>query len=300
MKVLVTGGSGLIGRSVVRQLLSNGHEVRVLQRSRGSKDVGDVRRIRADVASLAAQRAAADVQAVLHLAGRGDVMESWEAPDEYLRVLAGGTLNVLRGARASGAAVIVPSSQRVYRPAHRPLREIDTLLPSDPYALGKAMAEGYCRLYAERYGMATRVVRLFSVYGPGQHSRGNSGVVAIFARRAHAGQELVVDSAPRRDLTYVDDAAHGLCLALEKIRPGYRVYNVATGRATALEELAEIVVCLTGSRSRIVRPERAWAGGHLVADIGRARRELGYEPRVPLEEGLRSVLADLRDRSVNV
>jgi UDP-glucose 4-epimerase len=291
LDVLVTGASGLIGRSVVRQLLSNGHAVRILQRGASPADLSGVRSIRADVTSAAAQRAAAGVEAVIHLAGRGDVLESWQTPGAYLRVLGGGTLNVLLGAKTAGAAVVVPSSQRVYRPSRRPVRENDALLPSDPYALGKVVAEGYCRLYAERCGLATRVVRLFSVYGPGQRGYGNSGVVAIFTQRAQAGHDLLVDAAPRRDLTYVDDAARGLCLALEKACPGFRIYNVATGRGTELRALAETIACLTGSSSRIVPPKQPWPGGHLVADIGRARRELGYEPSVTLEDGLRRVLA---------
>src|SRR5207249_6049012 len=145
------------------------------------------------------------------------------------------------------------------------------------YGLAKLVAEASCRLYTERYGLATRAVRLFSVYGPGQRGQGSSGVVAIFARRALAGRDLVVEPGPGRDLTYVDDAARGLCLALEQARPGFRVYNVASGEGTALEALAKAIVGLVGSRSRILPPTEPWRGGDLVADLGRARRELGYE-----------------------
>jgi UDP-glucose 4-epimerase len=291
VRVLVTGASGLIGRGVVRELLSGGHRISTLHRGQASAAFASMEHIQADVKSPEAWHAASAAEAVIHLAGPGDVLESWRAPHQYLAEIVGGTLNVLRGAVVTKATFVIASSQRVYRLARRPLRETDRPLPADPYALAKLAAEGYCRLYAERYGLATRAVRLFSVYGPGQRGHGNSGVVAIFAQRALAGEDLVVEAGPRRDLTYVDDAAHGLCLALERARTGFRIYNVATGQGTPLQVLAEAIVRQVGSRSRIVPPNKTWRGGDLVADLRRAQLELGYEPHVSLEEGLRRLHA---------
>jgi nucleoside-diphosphate-sugar epimerase len=250
--------------------------------------------VQAEIGSAAARRVASQCEGVLHLAGRGDVQESWRAPDEYLRVIGGGTLNLLEGARAAGARFVLPSTQRVYRPAARPLRETERERPADPYAVAKLVAESYCRLYAQRHGLATRIVRLFSVYGPGQLGQGTSGVVGIFAARAQQGAELIVEPGPRRDLTYVEDAVEGLRLALERARAGCRVYNVATGRGTDLETLARAIVSVFRSDSRIVVADRRWDGGDLVADLGRARRELGYEPRISLQDGLERLRAAQR------
>jgi nucleoside-diphosphate-sugar epimerase len=182
---------------------------------------------------------------------------------------------------------IFPSTQRIYRLAHRPLRESDPAEPADPYALAKWTAEAYCRLLARRYQLAVRVLRCFSVYGPGQVGQGTSGVVGIFWQRALAGEKIVVEAGPRRDFTYVVDAAVGIRLALERASAGYRVYNVATGKGTRLEALARRIVELSGSRSRIVVPQAGWSAGDLVADISLAQRELGFHPRVSLDEGLR-------------
>lgn len=291
MRVLVTGASGLIGRSVVAELMLRGHLVKTLQRGPAVSCSGPDQHVQAEITSVAARAAAASVDAVIHLAGSGDVDESWREPAEYLRVVAGGTLNVLEGARETGATVLLASTQRLYRPSSRPKRESDLLRPADPYAQMKLAAEGLCKLYSEGYALPTRVVRLFSVYGAGQRGQGNSGVVAIFIQRARAGADLIVDAGPRRDFTHVDDAARGICLALESSGiPRYRAYNIATGQGTSLTDLARSVVELSGSRSKLQLSAAAWSGGDLIADITRARRDLGYAPRVELREGLRRLL----------
>jgi UDP-glucose 4-epimerase len=297
MRVLVTGAGGLIGQAVVPALVACGHRITTLQRGPLRRELGQVQQLRTDVRSPEARQAAASAEAVVHLGGSGDVAESWRAPNEYLQVIAGGTLNLLRGVVVSRGPLIFPSTQRVYQPTSRPLRESDPVAPADPYALAKWTAESYCALLAKRYELSARVLRFFSVYGPGQKGQGNSGVLAIFLQRARAGDDITVDPGPRRDFTHVDDAALGICLALERAAGDYRVYNVATGQGTSLEALAQRVVALTGSGSRIVKAPGTWRDGDLVADISLARQELGYQPRIGLEEGLRSLVEDLRPRN---
>jgi nucleoside-diphosphate-sugar epimerase len=136
----------------------------------------------------------------------------------------------------------------------------------------------------------TSVLRFFSVYGPGQRPHGLSGVVPLFVRAAREGAPLVVQSAGRRDFTDARDVARGILLALERPPTGHRVYNIGTGLGTTFRALAELVVGLTGSRSSIVERITEGPGRDLVADISRARRELGYEPAVPLRAGLEQYL----------
>jgi nucleoside-diphosphate-sugar epimerase len=298
MTVLVTGASGLIGRHAVSELRRRGESIRTFQRTPQRTPsppscetsgepplehvVGDVR---TDGAELVA--AAAGCRAIVHLAGRGDVGESRRDPLGYAALNATGALHALEAARTVGATFVLASSQRVYPLQPGRAREDHVLAPDSPYGYAKWVAELWCRMASEQYGLTTRVLRFFSVYGPGQQPNGGSGVVTIFARAALAGQPLIVQSAGQRDFTDARDVARGLALAVD-LPPDeqHRVINVATGAGTTFLDLARRITGIARSTSpidvRITEP----VGSDLVADIGRARDELGYQPCIELDAGL--------------
>lgn len=293
MKVLVTGATGLIGRALIPELQAAGYEVVGLAR-RFRPDVG-FPVIFGDVTEPDLGDRLPPAEVIVHLAGLADAGASWQDPARYLAVNAGGTLNLLFFARRTGARFIFASSQRVYRPGRR-LAETAPIEPRDPYGYSKWVGEVWCQMFARLLGVSTAVVRFFSVYGPGQTwSSGQSGVLTIFLERALRGEPLEVRAPSRRDFTFVADAAAGLRRVVEQATPPGRVYNIATGRGTSLLAAARLIKRLTGSPSPVVG-RFTGAEESFVADIGRARQELGYQPRYTLKEGLCAYIAWLRTR----
>lgn len=299
MRVLVTGATGLIGRHTLAALTAHGHGVRTFQRGPVSGlDVehlpGDVRTDRAPLS-----RAVQGCGAVVHLAGRGDVGESRRDPVGYAEVHATGTLHALEAAHSAGAVFVLASSQRVYPLQSAACSEDAPNAPDSPYGYAKWVAELWCRMASEHLGVASRVLRFFSVYGVGQQASGNSGVVPIFARAALAGQPLVVQSAGRRDFTDARDVARGILASIDhaqRVR-GHRIFNIATGLGTTFGQLAEMIVGLTGSASPIEHRPAEPEGSDLVADVTRARDDLGFSACVPLRDGLERYLGWLRQNS---
>jgi UDP-glucose 4-epimerase len=227
------------------------------------------------------------------------VGESRRDPLGYAELNATGTLHALEAARAAGAVFVLASTQRVYPLQPTPCREDQALAPDSPYGYAKWVAELWCRMASEHFSTSVRVLRFFSVYGPGQQANGGSGVVSIFARAALAGEPLVVQSAGRRDFTDARDVARGISRAIDDARErgGYRVYNVATGTATSFSELAHMIVRLSDSSSQVREDINEPAGCDLVADTARAANDLGYTATIPLEEGLQHYLRWLSTRN---
>jgi UDP-glucose 4-epimerase len=299
MKVLVTGGSGLIGRHTVAALLAQGDEVHTFQRTAGPIAAGATQ-ILGDVTTEpdGLCTAAQGCEAIVHLAGRGDVGESRHDPTGAATLNATGTLHALQAARAAGAQLVLASTQRVYPLQPALCRETDPPLPDSPYGYAKWVAELWCRMASEQFGVSTRTLRFFSVYGPGQQPNGGSGVVTIFARAALGGERLRVQSAGRRDFTAVADVVRGILASLALPPDGRaRVYNIATGEGTTFRALAELIHTTSESRAPIQDEIVEPAGRDLVADISLAERELGFRPRVPLSIGIAEYLQWLRQNS---
>jgi UDP-glucose 4-epimerase len=292
MTVLITGATGLIGRHLLAELVGRGEPVRTFQRGQQA-DAPGVEAIQGDVRTdvQALCTAARGCRAIVHLAGRGDVGESRRDPAGYALLNATGALHALEAARATDAMFVLASSQRVYPLTPGVCREDEPLAPDSPYGYAKWVAELWCRMTSEQFGLTTRVLRFFSVYGPGQQPNGGSGVVTIFLRAALAHQPLVIQSAGLRDFSEVSDVARGIGLALDLPPDGaHRVFNLATGLGTSFRQLADLVIDLTGSRSTVEERITEPAGHDLVADIARARAELGYAPRIDLRDGLQRYL----------
>lgn len=299
MRVLVTGGAGFIGSHLARRLLSDGHEVRVLDnlytgRRENLEDIaGEIDLIVDDIRDLErTRRAGQGCEAVFHLAAVPSVQRSIADPITTHEANATGTLNVLVAAREAGVRrVVFASSSSIYGAAKElPKRESTGPLPISPYAISKLAGENYCHSFFEIFGLETVALRYFNVFGPRQDPDSEyAAVVPKFIRAFRDGQAPTIfgDGEQSRDFTYIGNVVDANVAALAKPAVAGRVYNVACGERTTLNQLAALLREQTGATVEAVHgPPRAGEVRHSHADISRARRELGYEPTIGLADGL--------------
>ncbi len=301
---LITGGAGFIGSHLVEALTRRGRRVRVFDNfSTGLRDnlahldpVPEV--VEGDVGEAAAvERAVRGVGVVFHLAALASVQRSVEAPGDTHRVCASGTLHVLDAARRAGVRrVVYAASSSAYGiPAGEVQTEDDPLQPLSPYAAAKLAGELYAQSFTASFGLETVRLRFFNIFGPRQRADSPySGVIALFAAALGAGKTPTIfgDGLQSRDFTFVTDVAEALIRAADTPGISGRVYNIGTGRGTNLLELIAALNRQLGTAVAPVHaPARAGDVRHSRADISRARRELGYDPKVAFEEGLAQTLA---------
>jgi UDP-glucose 4-epimerase len=307
---LVTGGAGFIGSHLVEVLTAAGGRVRVLDDfGTGLRDnLAHVRPapevIEGDVADpAAAARAVSGAGVVFHLAALASVQRSVEAPADTHRVCATGTLTVLDAARRAGVRrfVYAGSSSAYGVPAGEVQAETDPLQPLSPYAAAKLAGELYAESFWTTYRLETVRLRFFNVFGPRQRADSPySGVIALFAAALGLGRAPTVfgDGLQSRDFVYVGDVVQALLGAARAEGVGGRVYNVGTGRTTTVLDLVAALNRQLGtSIAPVHAPPRAGEVRHSRADIGRARRELGFEPAVAFEDGLAQTLRWFRQTS---
>jgi nucleoside-diphosphate-sugar epimerase len=288
---------------VAVQLLAAGFEVRVLDdfSSGREENLADVRDhlelIRGDVRDAATvARAMAGVEVVFHQAAIPSVPRSVEEPIRTNDVNVGGTLQVLEGARRAGARRVVFAASSAAYGDTLVLPKVETLpaTPLSPYALQKYAGELYCQQYAVLYGLETVALRYFNIYGPRQDPESEyAAVIPRFVRAALSGQRPTIfgDGEQTRDFTFVGDAARANLLAADAERASGRVINVASGRRTSLNQLWDGIRRTLGSQLEPhYAPPRAGDVRDSLADLGRARELLGYEPSVGLAEGLRQTV----------
>ena len=308
VRCLVTGGAGFIGSHLVRGLLDAGHKVRILDNFETGKranleEVSDrIDLIEGDICDpIAAKEALSGVERVFHQAALASVPLSLERPLDTHRACATGTLNMLHQSVQAGVKrfVYAASSSAYGDQPTSSKRETDLPMPLSPYAVAKLMGEYYCQAYFHSFGLETVGIRYFNVFGPRQDPDSPySAVIPLFVSRILKGQRPVVygDGLQSRDFTYVANVVHGNLLAAERPNIGGRVINVADGGQTTLLQLLTLLSQMLGrSVEPDFQPARVGDVRESLADITLARRLLGYEPMVRLEEGIKRTIANYRE-----
>lgn len=294
--VLVTGGCGFIGANLIRRLAAERAGVRVLD-NMSAGTVANLAGVEAEIMrgdirdEDAVARAVAGVDAVIHLAAYGSVVESVSDPSENFDVNVRGTLTVLRACAAASVEKLIFASTggALIGEAEPPVDECSLPKPISPYGASKLSAEAYCHAFAHSYGLRTVCLRFANVYGP--RSAHKRGAVTAFIKALMSGQPVIIfgDGSASRDFLYVDDLCEGIVLTLKASQEPGAVLHLASGVETTVNQLAKTLADVAGRPDHLVlhKPPRAGEVGRNFASSERARRTLGFSPRVSLGEGLK-------------
>ncbi|MBM3317656.1 MAG: SDR family oxidoreductase [Candidatus Eisenbacteria bacterium] len=310
-RYLVTGGAGFIGSHIAERLLEQGALVRIFDNFATGKRAtvaglterfgGALELHEGDLADAdACRRAVEDCAYIFHEAALASVPRSIADPLGTHRANVTGTLHLLLAARDAGVRRLVyAGSSSVYGDSPElPKRETLPAAPLSPYALSKFVGEEYARLFGEQFGLETVTLRYFNVFGPRQDPDSPyAAVIPIFLKRLRAGEAPVIhgDGAQTRDFTFVANVVAANLAACHEPRAA-GVYNIACGERTSVNELLALLQRALGTDIP-ARFEGRRAGDvpHSVADISRARAELGYAPGVTLAEGISRTVDHFRE-----
>jgi len=300
MKILVTGGSGFIGRWVVKRLLDDNNQVWVLDdlsngraenldefRDNPNLDVtiGDIK----DTAILS-RLFANNFDICIHLAASIVVQDSIDHPRRTFENDVVGTFNVLEEAKKTSTKFVFMSTCMVYDTAYTggAISETHPTKAVSPYAGAKLAGENMVQSYYHAYGLPTVIVRPFNTYGPFQKSTGEGGVVSIFVQRDLSGDGLNIygDGTQTRDLMYVEDCAEFVVQAAYSDDANGELLNAGLGEDITINDLAALV-CKDSGRIRHVEHIHPLSEiPKLVCDYSKSKRVLGWGPKTPLIKGI--------------
>tara|TARA_Y100000294_G_scaffold98537_1_gene91657 strand:+ start:1687 stop:2589 length:903 start_codon:yes stop_codon:yes gene_type:complete len=295
MKVLITGGSGFIGSYLVKHLLEQGHEVKVLDLRKPDIEHKKLEFVNKSVMDeLAEDIHGCDI--VYHFAAMLGVDNSDKRPLETMRINLEGSVNVFKSAvEANVKRMIYASSSEVYgEPRELPIGEDSVKGPVSAYGVSKLAAEIYAKAYNHEFGADIKIVRFFNVYGRGQS---NNFVIPIFINKALENKPLKVfgEGSQTRCFTYVEDIAEGVFTVLEKGKTG-EAYNIGNNQPTTILELAQTIKAVTGSKSEIIKAGFGRATRlksreieYRIPDISKMKA-LGWEPKTMVREGIKKIL----------
>jgi nucleoside-diphosphate-sugar epimerase len=309
---LVTGGAGFIGSHLTEELARRGERVRVVDNLSTGKlqnlaHIPNVEFMQGDLSDASvAHRAVEGVDYVLHQAAIPSVPRSVKDPMTSHRANVDASLNVLLAARDAGVKRVVYAGSSSAYGNSPTLPKVETMpaAPLSPYALQKFMAEEYCRLFTQLYGLETVTIRYFNVFGPRQDpSSPYSGVISLFISALVEGRQPTIygDGEHTRDFTYVANVVDGVLRACVAPKASGEVINVATAGRISLNDLFRTIKALTGATVEPIYAEpRAGDVKDSQADISKAERLLGYRPIVDLHQGLKNTVDWYRTSQVTV
>lgn len=303
-KAVVTGGAGFIGSNLCRMLSENNYEVIAfddLSSGSGLKNIsGDIKLVKGDILNIQKfKNVCKKVDVVFNLAVKPLPM-SFDKPDIVTQVNDFGTYLVAKICTELKCKLIHISSSEAYGSAVSiPMKESHPLFPSTIYAASKAASESYVRGFEKTNGLKMTIVRPFNCYGPFMREDLYAAAIPKFYNRISKGKSPIIygNGNQTRDLTYVSDIIMGIMLADQNSNALGNTFNIGQGKETSIKNLAKTMIKQyekfdgkkRGIKLEFKKPRKGDVKRHL-ADISRAKKILGYKPKVKLEEGISEYL----------
>jgi UDP-glucose 4-epimerase len=309
-RILVTGGAGAIGSQVAKKLLDRGYSVVVVDdESSGSREFvpAAAEYIKGSIEdeSILDFCFAKSIDAVIHCAALFANQNSIDHPEKDLLVNGLATVKLLAfSKRANVKRFLFTSSSCVYGRQEEMNEEKKSFDLETPYAITKLLGEQYCQFWGQFHQFNTVIVRIFNNYGPGEIPGKYRNVIPNFFQLALSGKPLIItgDGSETRDFNFVEDTTDGILLAFfSQTQPG-DIFNIGSGVETTIKEVAEMINNVTGNKSGIIyHPPRSW--DHVKrrkAIIAKAKKNLGYQPKIGLRDGLIKTCSWFRSRNITL
>jgi UDP-glucose 4-epimerase len=301
LRCLVVGGNGFIGSNLVDRLLGDGHAVRIYDRSpsRFRETPGGAEYVEGEIGNHGLIREAVEsAEVVYHFVSTTLPKTSNDDPIYDVRSNLVDTIQLLECCVEAGVRKVVFASSggTVYGPPRfLPISEDHPTEPITSYGIVKLAIEKYLALFRHLHGLDYAALRISNPYGPYQNPRGQQGAIGVFLHRIYNGQSISIwgDGTTTRDYLYVSDLAEALALAATT-ETREKVLNVGSGRGHSLNELLHVMAEVIGEQPEVeYLPARSLDVPENVLDVGRARAELGWSPRVELREGIARVWEEM-------
>jgi len=280
---MVTGGAGFVGTNLIKRLLKDGHNVVSLDNYSTGKEENEqegCKYFNVDIRDIVDfDYFMEDVDIVYHLAALPRIQPSFEYPAQTLEIGMLGTMNILEWARKKDCKVIYSGSSSVHSGHYE-----------NPYTFSKVMADELCMFYKQTFGVNAKICRFYNVYGPHQLTEGEyCTVIGIFENQYKNKEPLTItgDGTQRRDFTHVDDIVNGLILTSESEEFDLDIIELGRGNNYSINELAEMFDCET-----TYIPKRPGEAEVTLCDTSVAKKDIGYEPKVNIEDYISEVIGE--------
>jgi len=279
MKILVTGFSGFIGKYLLERLNFSNHELILMDLTNGF-----------DICNWEQVKHITGIDAIIHLANLSFVPASYDQPKKFYESNYLSTLNMLELCRTNHAKMIFFSSYVYGHPQYQPIDEKHPIQAFNPYAQTKVICESLCEGYNRDFQVPVTIFRPFNIYGIGQNP---DFLIPTIIQQAKKGSIVIKDDRPKRDYIHVKDIVEAVIAAIDsKTSPTLKTYNLGTGISYSVKEIVEQVRDLYNSKInyQCLNEIRQNEVMDTVADIRKIKKELKWEPKISITEGLKMMI----------